>query len=68
MRAFYTNHLGFTADLCLMLNGSSTRLTVRTPEGATIHRDYYQTWEAALDRLRYMLPGCVNDLTHQPLT
>ena len=67
MRAFYTDHLGFHADLCLMLNSNSTRITVRDPEGHCIHRDYYATWDIALATLRFMLPGAVNDITHQPI-
>ena len=67
MRAFYTDHLGFSADLCLMTNGHSTRITVRDPEGHCIHRKYYATWEIAKATLRFMLPGAVNDLTHQPI-
>ena len=63
MRAFYTDHLGFTADLCLMTNGESTRLTVRSPEGTTIHRAYYESWDTAIRSLRTMLPSCTNDLT-----
>lgn len=68
MRAFYTDHLGFTADLCLMTNGHSTRITVRNPERHVIHRDYYPTWGAAIETLKFMLPGAVNDMTHQPIT
>lgn len=69
MRAFYTHPVtGFTADLCLMTNGHSTRITVRNTEGHIIHRDYYKTWKVAIKMLKYMLPGAVNDLTHEPLT
>lgn len=67
MRSFYADPLGFHADLCLMLNGTSTRLTVTSPEGTTLHRAYYPTWDDAIAALRYMLPHCVNELTHQPL-
>lgn len=67
MRAWYMDPLGFHADLCLMLNGTSTRLTVRSPEGTTIHRDYYPTWNDALAALQYMLPRCVNELTGDPI-
>lgn len=67
MRAFYTDRLGFSADLCLMLNSERTRLTVYSPERRCIHRKYYATWEIAKATLRFMLPGAVNDLTHQPI-
>ena len=67
MRAFYTDHLGFTADLCKHLYKESTHLTVRDPEGHCIYTHWHDTWDNALDTLRYMLPCAVNDLTHQPL-
>jgi len=67
MRAFYTDLLGFTADLCKHLCRDSTRLIVRSPEGHCIYTHWHSTWQEALDTLRYMLPGAVNDLTHQPL-
>lgn len=68
MRSFYTDHLGFTADLCKHLCKESTRLTVRNPEGHCIYTHWHSTWQEALNTLRFMLPGAVNDLTHQPLT
>jgi len=67
MRAWYTDHLGFTASLCLMTNGHSTRVTVKDPEGHCIHIDYYPTWNTAVNTLRFMLPGAINDLTHKPI-
>jgi len=67
MRSFYTDHLGFTADLCKHLYRESTRLTVRAPEGNTIHLQWYDTWNDALDALRFMLPGATNDLTHEAI-
>ena len=68
MRAFYTDHTGFTADLCKHLHKDNTHLTVRTPEGHVIYTHWHSTWEDAIETLKYMLPGAVNDLTHQPLT
>lgn len=65
MRAFYRDHLGFHGDLCLMLNRESTRLTVYSPEGTPIHRQYYATWDIALATLRHMLPDAVNEITHK---
>ena len=67
MRSFYTDPLGFTADICLMANHRSARVTVRSPEGTTIHYDYYPSWEAAVVTLRFMLPKAVNDLTRKPV-
>ena len=54
MRAFYTNALGFTADLCLMVNGHSTRVTIRTPEGSTVYRKYFESWDEAVTALKSM--------------
>ena len=68
MRSFYTDHLGFTADLCEFLNGTYTRLTVRNPDGQPFIREIYPTWDAALDVLRSITDCWTNDLTHQPLT
>jgi hypothetical protein len=45
----------------------STHLIVRSPEGHTLHTWWYDTWQDAVDALREMMPGAVNDLTHQPL-
>lgn len=68
MRAFYTDPAtGFTADLCKHLYRESTHLTVRNPEGHCIYTHWHATWDEAIDALRKMLPGAVNDLTHQPL-
>lgn len=67
MRAFYTTPSGFTADLCLMTNRHSTRITVRNPERHVIHCDYYPTWGAAIETLKSMLPDAVNDITHHPI-
>lgn len=67
MRAFYTDPIGFTADVCLMTNGRSARVTVRSPEGSVIHTGYYPTWGIAVATIRYMLPDSTNDLTHQPI-
>lgn len=67
MRSFYTNHLGFTADLCKHLHRESTRLTVRSPEGYTLHIQWYDTWDDAEEALCQCGTGWVNDLTHRPL-
>lgn len=67
MRAFYTDPSGFTASLCKHLYRESTHLIVRSPEGHTMHTHWYDTWQDALDVLRSMLPGAVNDLTHKPI-
>lgn len=67
MRAFYTDHIGFTASLCKHLYLESTRLTVHNPEGHCIYTHWHASWEEALDTLRYMLPGAVNDLTHEAI-
>jgi len=67
MRAFYTAPSGFTADLCLYLNRKTTRLTVREPSGNDILRQDYPSWDAAIDALRNIGSGWINDLTHQPL-
>lgn len=64
MRAFYTDPLGFTANLCKHLYKDSTHLIVRAPEGNCIYTHWHASWEEAIDTLRYMLPECVNDLTH----
>lgn len=63
MRAFYTGNCNFTADLCLMTNGHSTRLTVRSPEGTVLHISYHPTWNDAIETLRQCGEGWVNDLT-----
>lgn len=68
MRSFYTHHNGFTADLCKHLYKETTHLIVRDPEGRTVYTHWHESWEAALDMLRYILPGAVNDMTHKPLT
>lgn len=68
MRAFYTDKLGFTADLCEMISSTYTRLTVRNPDGHAFIREVYQTWDAALAVLRSITDCWTNDLTHQPLT
>lgn len=67
MRSFYTDNLGFTADLCEFLDGAYTRLTVRNPDGQAFIREVYPTWDAALDVLRSITDCWTNDLTHQPL-
>ena len=66
MRAFFTNRLGFKADLCLMVNGHSTRVTVRMPEGPVMFCQYYDTWDEALEALRSLTTTqWVNDMTHE---
>ena len=67
MRAFYTHHTGFTADLCKHLYRESTHLTVRSPEGHVMYTHWHDTWDSAIDMLRSMLPGAVNDLTHETI-
>lgn len=68
MRSFFTDPLGFTADLFKHLYRERTHLTVRDPEGHCIYTHWHESWETALDTLRYMLPGAVNDLTHKPIS
>ena len=68
MRSFYTDHLGFTADLCKLIDGVYTRLTVRSPSGNAFIREIYPTWDDALDVLRSISDSWTNDLTHQSLT
>lgn len=67
MRSFYTDNLGFTADLCEFFSGTYTRLTVRNPDGAVFICEIHPTWDAALDVLRSLNDCWVNDLTHEPL-
>lgn len=67
MRSFYTDPLGYTADICLMTNRSSARVIVRSPEGSTIYTGLYQSWNEAVRSLRFMLPHAVNDLTRRPI-
>lgn len=67
MRSFYTDARGFTADLCRHICRESTRLIVRDPEGHRLHTHWYDTWDDAISALRSMLPGAVNDMTHEPL-
>jgi hypothetical protein len=67
MRAFYTHRTGFTADLCLMLNRCETRLTVRDAAGDLVLRQYYPSWDAAIDALRAVGTGWINDITHETL-
>ena len=67
MRAFYTDFTGRTADLCLMLNRTETRVTVRDTDGNLILRQYCPSWTAAIDVLRAAGTGWVNDLTHETI-
>lgn len=67
MRSFYTDPLGYTADICLMANRSAARVIVRSPEGVTVHTSNHPTWDAAVAALRFMLPRAVNNLTHRPI-
>ena len=67
MRAFYTDHIGFTVSLCKHLYKEYTHLIVRSPEGHTLYTHWHDTWEDAISTLRYMLPGAVNDLTHEAI-
>ena len=66
MRSFYTDSTGKTADLCLMLNRTETRLTIRD-HGKELLRQYYPTWDDALDALRASGTGWTNDITHDAL-
>ena len=66
MRAFYTDITGLTADLCLFLNRTHTRLTVRSGY-QTIHCQVYASWDAAINALRTMGAGWTNDITHEAL-
>jgi len=68
MRAFYTAPDGWTASLCKHLCKDQTHLIIRDAEGHTMHTWWYETWNSAVYALSLMIPGCVNDLTHQPLT
>ena len=67
MRSFYTDPLGYTADICLMTNRSSARVIVRSPEGSTIYTGVYPAWIDAVRSLRFMLPRAINDMTLRPI-
>ena len=67
MRAWYHTKLGFTADLCMLLNRESTRVIIRSPEHTTIFVQVYSTWSAALEALKELGYGWVNDLTGETL-
>ena len=67
MRSFYTDPLGYTADICLMTNRSSARVIVRSPEGSTIYTSVYPAWIDAVRSLRFMLPRAINDMTRRPI-
>ena len=47
MRAYYVDFYGCHADLCQYLNRETTRLTIRSRDGAIIHRKEYRTWRGA---------------------
>lgn len=68
MRSFYTAPDGRTASLCKHLYKEETHLIVRSPEGHTLYTWWYDTWQDATNALLKMMPGAINDLTHQPLT
>lgn len=67
MRSFYTNSDGRTANLCLLLDRKSTRLTIYDNSGKETHRTVYLTWDDAISSLRSFGPGWTNDLTHAVL-
>lgn len=67
MRSFYTDINGSTADLCLMLNRCETRLTVRDAAGGLVLRQYYPSWDAAIDALRAVGTGWINDITRETI-
>lgn len=47
MRAYYIDSCGCHADLCQYLNRETTRLTIRSQDGAIILRKEYRTWRGA---------------------
>ena len=67
MRAWYHTKLGFTADLCLMLNSERTRVIIRSPENTTMFIKVYATWEAAVEALMELGNGWINDMTGEAL-
>ena len=62
MRAYYRDFCGCTADLCQYLSGETTRLTIRDPYGAIIHRKEYKTWKGAKIALGKWSDSWRNDL------
>lgn len=67
MRAWYHTKFGFTADLCMLLNRESTRVIIRSPEHTTMFTKVYATWEAAVEALKELGYGWINDLTGKAL-
>lgn len=62
MRAFYTNSLGQSADLCQYIGRDTTRLIVRNPNGNVIYRKEFSTWSDAAAAMNKLSDRWENEL------
>lgn len=67
MRAWYTCKSGLRADLCLLLNRTSTRLIIRNQAGDTVSSEVYPSWNAAISAMLETGESWTSDMTGLPL-